>query len=81
MSDLDHLRTQISKLDQTITEALIQRMRLSVDVGIYKKDNGLPVLNMGREKEILDSLSESEFATQLKEIYAAILKTSRELQA
>ena len=56
--DLDQLRTQIDDIDTQITELFKQRMEIALDVAKYKKENGLPVLNDRREKEVLHKVSE-----------------------
>lgn len=56
--DLSQLRTQIDDIDTQITELFKQRMEIALDVAKYKKENGLPVLNDRREKEVLHKVSE-----------------------
>ena len=56
--DLDQLRTQIDDIDTQITDLFKQRMEIALDVAKYKKENGLPVLNDRREKEVLHKISE-----------------------
>lgn len=41
--DLQALRAQINQLDETILSAFAQRMTICRQVGVYKKENHMPV--------------------------------------
>ncbi len=51
--DLANLRTQIDELDNALLELLAKRMRVSKEIGIYKKEHNMPVLQTNRYEEIL----------------------------
>jgi chorismate mutase/prephenate dehydratase len=51
--DLTLLREQIDEIDGKLLSLFIERMRLGEKVAAYKRENGLPVLNREREREIL----------------------------
>lgn len=51
--DLTCLREQIDKLDDELLELLARRMRISREIGKYKKDHDMPVLQTGRYGELL----------------------------
>ena len=48
------LRQQIDELDEQLLSLLSKRMRISKEIGLYKKDNNMPILQSGRYTEILD---------------------------
>ena len=53
MRELTALRQEIDQLDSQIAQLFLQRMEVCREVGEYKKANGLPVLDSGREKEVI----------------------------
>ena len=50
---LTELRSQIDKLDDQLLELLSRRMRVSRDIGQYKKEHNMPVLQTQRYEELL----------------------------
>ncbi|HOH71875.1 MAG TPA: bifunctional 3-deoxy-7-phosphoheptulonate synthase/chorismate mutase type II [Paludibacteraceae bacterium] len=52
--DLVDLRRQIDILDNDLLEVLVKRMRVSTEIGIYKKEHGIAVLQTNRFNEILE---------------------------
>ena len=50
---LAELRERIDKLDDELLELLARRMRVSRDIGRYKKQHGIPVLQARRYEELL----------------------------
>ncbi|MCR2029488.1 bifunctional 3-deoxy-7-phosphoheptulonate synthase/chorismate mutase type II [Alistipes timonensis] len=51
---LTELRSQIDKLDDELLELLTRRMRVSRDIGQYKKEHNMPVLQARRYEELLE---------------------------
>lgn len=49
------LRQQIDELDNELLEVLNKRMRISREIGQYKKEHRMPVLQIGRHDEIMQS--------------------------
>ena len=59
--EIDHhaaidLRRQIDALDTTLLELLSKRMEITNEIGIYKKQHNMPVLQTGRYNEIISRL-------------------------
>ncbi len=52
---LNLLRQQIDELDNELLEVLNKRMRVSREIGQYKKEHRMPVLQIGRHDEIMQS--------------------------
>lgn len=50
---LSELRAEIDKLDDRLLELLAHRMRVSRQIGQYKKEHGMPVLQAARYEELL----------------------------
>ncbi|KAA6341805.1 Phospho-2-dehydro-3-deoxyheptonate aldolase [termite gut metagenome] len=52
--NLSELRKQIDECDDSLIEILAKRMRISREIGTYKKEHNLTVLQSGRYGEILE---------------------------
>ena len=48
------LRQQIDEIDEQLLSLLSKRMRISREIGTYKKEHNMPILQSGRYNEILD---------------------------
>ena len=51
---LNELRSQIDKIDDELLDLLVRRMRVSRDIGQYKKEHNMPILQTQRYEELLD---------------------------
>ena len=49
------LRQQIDQIDNDLLDALSKRMRISREIGQYKKEHSMPVVQTGRYDDILNS--------------------------
>lgn len=75
-TELDRLRTAIDECDDMLIESLARRMRLSEQIGRYKKLNGMKVLQPSRYQRLLSDFVEkatqqgleSEFVKRLLEL-------------
>ena len=47
------LRQQIDRLDDELLEILAKRMRVARDIGRYKKEHGMPVVQPGRYNSLM----------------------------
>ena len=56
--NLEELRQGINETDQIILDAFARRMELCRQVALYKQENGLPIFQAGREKEIISRIRE-----------------------
>ncbi len=54
---LKELRSQIDECDNTLIDILARRMRVSREIGTFKKEHQMTVLQTGRYSEILDKRS------------------------
>jgi len=53
--NLSALRRQIDELDNSLLELLARRMRISDEIGLYKKEHNMPILQAQRYDEILQN--------------------------
>ena len=51
---LNELRKQIDECDNDLIQLLAKRMRVCREIGVYKKEHGVNILQAGRYNEILD---------------------------
>jgi chorismate mutase/prephenate dehydratase len=82
MKDLGEIRTEIDKIDTELIALFKKRMDCAKAVGIYKKENNIPVLNQNRENEILDNVEEKggEYGSHARLLFSNIMELSRALQ-
>lgn len=74
MDKLEELRLQINDIDKSLAELFEKRMKLAKEIGEYKKENNLPILDEKREEEvILRNLSYIK-TNELKEYYEKFIK-------
>ncbi|MFT6946799.1 MAG: chorismate mutase [Vicingaceae bacterium] len=52
-NQLELLRSKIDRIDDSIVELLSQRMNISEEIGVYKKENQVTILQLQRWQEIL----------------------------
>lgn len=81
--DLPAIRRDIDRIDQELLDLLLRRMDCSKEVAAYKMAHGLPVLNAGREQEILDRIRKDaggEYGDAAALIFSTVMDVSRGLQ-
>ncbi|MDE6725749.1 MAG: chorismate mutase, partial [Ruminiclostridium sp.] len=81
--NLDEIRKEIDITDSKLLELFARRMELCRNVAQYKKENGMPVFQGSREKQVLDKISaqspnELEGASRL--LFSQIMEISKCLQ-
>ena len=74
MKDLKELRKEITEIDNKTAELFVSRMKLVRQVAEYKMKNGLPVLDPGREAEVLKNGSQRVEDSSLRSYYLSFLK-------
>lgn len=81
--ELQELRDEINRIDERLVKAFDARMRCSLAIAKCKKENGLPVLDPGREREILNrqaGAAPEDMAMYVKLLYHTIFDISRSYQ-
>ena len=81
--NLVELRTAIDGVDDQIIQLLQERMQISKGIAEYKKDNNLPVLDRGREREKLMRLGETaskDMEPYTRSLYSLLADMSRAYQ-
>ena len=83
MEELKDLREKIDAIDRQMVDLLKQRMEVSKEVAAYKRSNGLPTLDAGRERALLGKVGEQageELADYTQSVYRTILAAGRSYQ-
>ena len=82
--NLEAIRGQLDQIDDEMIRLFVQRMRLVSDVAAYKKENGLPILDTGRERQIINRVSlqaGEDLEHYAKLLYQTLFSVSRSYQA
>lgn len=84
MSRLDELRQEIDRVDRELTRLFEKRLQITAQVGTYKKEQGLPVLDGARERQVLASkralVEKKENLSAVSDLFEAIMAISRRQQ-
>ncbi len=81
--DLKEYRDKIDGIDRQLVELFVERMKTSADIADYKSANFLPVLDKGRERELLIKIADlcgEEFENYGVRLYQQILELSKTYQ-
>ena len=84
MTELEQFRNVIDDIDREIVALFERRMEVTRQVGEYKQRIGIPVLDAGREREViakkLEWLTDPALKTDVTELYETIMGISRRQQ-
>lgn len=75
-NQLEILRSKIDRIDDSIVELLAQRMNISEEIGVYKKQNEVTILQLQRWQEILDRTLKSGKTLNLSNKFISALYQS-----
>ena len=81
--ELPYLRQEIDRIDDEMAKLFALRMDTVLKVAEYKKQSGSPVMDMGREREIIHRVAEivgPEYAGYAKQLYSTMFELSRSYQ-
>ena len=82
--DLKEIRKNLDTIDDQLIALFRERMQLSAQVAAYKKEKNMPILDSGREAQILDKVGREageELAEYAKTVYQTLLQVSKAYQA
>lgn len=84
MADLKDFRQEIDQIDDQLIPLLERRMRVVSQVAAYKQAHGLPVLQQGRERVVLERaverLEDKSLATEAIRFMESVMAVSRAAQ-
>ena len=81
--DMQELRSQINQIDEQLVRLFDARMKVALEIGKYKKANGLPVYDAAREQAVLDRQTaavEQEMAPYVRRLYLKLFELSKDYQ-
>jgi len=81
--NLEELRGEIDAIDQQMVDLFKARMEAAGQVAEYKKEKGVPVLDVGRERALLAKVADragEELADYAQSVYRTMLSASRSYQ-
>ncbi|MCH5328237.1 MAG: bifunctional 3-deoxy-7-phosphoheptulonate synthase/chorismate mutase type II [Coprobacter sp.] len=77
--NLSELRKQIDELDDQLLELLAKRMRIAREIGQYKKEHNMPVMQTARYNDLLNRrISQAQSMSMDRDFMRAILQTIHE---
>ena len=82
--DLASIRQEIDQIDQELVALLEKRMVCVGQIVEYKEQKGLPVLDQGREREVLEKVDslvmDEQYRTTIQAQFQDMMKHSRTYQ-
>lgn len=81
--ELNELRNKMDETDAALVELFKKRMQLSGEIVAYKMEHDMPILQPGREREVLlhvSDLAGPEFSMYARVLYATLMDLSRAYQ-
>lgn len=84
MEDLKVYRDRIDEIDVQLVNLFEERMEIVLNIADYKKANNIPILNEGREKEVIEKntarLRNMNFEDSLGKFFVYMMGLSKEEQ-
>lgn len=81
MSQLEEIRERLDLCDKKIVSVLEERMDIIKEIMVYKKENGLPILQPEQEerqrKMLLTHVDENTYKDEILDIFTYIVENSR----
>lgn len=82
--DLDQIRKDIDQIDQELVALLEKRMVCVGQIVEYKEQQGLPVLDQGREREVLEKVAslvdDEQYRATIQAQFRDLMARSRDFQ-
>lgn len=75
MSELSDARVMIEEIDKEMADLFEKRMKCSKSIAAYKSSNGIPILDTGREKELLERNEKYIDNTEVRPYYRQFMQS------
>ena len=82
--ELQELRSKIDEIDAQLTKLFEARMDVAAEIGAWKRENHMPVLDAARERDKLNAIaaeSREDMQTYTQMLYSMIFELSRSHQS
>ena len=81
---LDELRKQIDEIDKNMASLFEKRMKIVEEIGRFKKENGLEILDEAREKQVIDKnlnyIEEDRYKGSYQEFLVSLMNIAKKLE-
>ena len=81
---LDKQRAEIDAIDREVVSLFERRMQVVMEVARIKKENGMAIFDVSREKEVIAKvqsyLKDATLKEELAEAYETLMKVSKDYQ-
>ena len=77
--DINELRNEIDSIDNELVRLFEKRMKTAASIADYKKENGLPISDRTRERQVINKVTgkvSPEFSDYAKVLYQTIFDVS-----
>lgn len=84
MEELKKIRDKIDRIDEKIADLFVERMDKVEEVTAVKKQNGIPVYNPAREREVLNKVADrvpEKYDAYSRVLFSAMFELSRSYQS
>lgn len=85
MNQLEEIRQRLDLCDKKIVSVLEERMDIIKEIMVYKKENGMPILQPEQEKRqrkmLMTHVDENTYKNEILDIFTYIVENSRRIQA
>ena len=82
--ELKELRNKIDEIDQELVKLIEKRIEIVKEIGKYKKEHNLPILDQNREDEVINKniayLKDPTNVNSYKEIIIKIMEVSKNIE-
>ena len=81
--NLDEYRAELDEIDKVLEQYFVRRMQVVANIGEFKRANGIPTLDAGREAQVLEKHTRSiepQFVPYMEDFFRAMMAISRKYQ-
>ena len=84
MSELIETRKKIEEIDMEMAALFVKRMACAKEIAAYKRRNNIPILDQGRERELLEKnekyIDDTLLRPYYRQLMQAVLDISKQYQ-
>lgn len=85
LEGLEEKRKKIDELDQELVRLITERLEVATEIGFYKKEKGMKILDRSREEEVIQKnlgrVNNETFAPYVESLLEKLMSVSRDAQS
>ncbi len=85
LEGLEEKRKKIDELDQKLVRLITERLEVATEIGFYKKEKGMKILDRSREEEVIQKnlgrVNNETFAPYVESLLEKLMSVSRDAQS